>query len=124
MQYMFQGWNMHTPGKYRDLVFGIASEEIGHVEMLAIMIAQRLEKVPLGITSDAVRDDPTVSAVIGGMDVQHAIVAGAGRASGRQQRQPLAGQLPHRQRQPAGRLPRPTPTPRCRAGCRWRGSTT
>ena len=27
MQYMFQGWNMHTPGKYRDLVFGIASEE-------------------------------------------------------------------------------------------------
>jgi Mn-containing catalase len=78
MQYMFQGWNMHTPGKYRDLVFGIASEEIGHVEMLATMIAQLLEKAPLGITSDAVQDDPTVAAVVGGMDVQHAIVAGAG----------------------------------------------
>jgi Mn-containing catalase len=78
MQYMFQGWNMHTPGKYRDLVFGIASEEIGHVEMLATMIAQLLEKAPLGITSDAVQDDPTVAAVIGGTDVQHAIVAGAG----------------------------------------------
>ncbi|MDT7704101.1 MAG: Mn-containing catalase, partial [Pseudonocardiales bacterium] len=78
MQYMFQGWNMHTPGKYRDLVFGIASEEIGHVEMLATMIAQLLEKSPLGITSDAIQDDPAVAAVIGGTDVQHAIVAGAG----------------------------------------------
>jgi Mn-containing catalase len=78
MQYMFQGWNMHTPGKYRDLVFGIASEEIGHVEMLATMIAQLLEKAPLGITGDAVQADPTVAAVIGGTDVQHAIVAGAG----------------------------------------------
>ncbi|GAA4844302.1 manganese catalase family protein [Pseudonocardia benzenivorans] len=78
MQYMFQGWNMHTPGKYRDLVFGVASEEIGHVEMLATMIAQLLEKAPLGMTEDAVQDDPTVAAVIGGTDVQHAIVAGAG----------------------------------------------
>jgi Mn-containing catalase len=78
MQYMFQGWNMHTPGKYRDLVFGIASEEIGHVEMLATMIAQLLEKAPLGITTDAVQDDPTVAAVVGGTDVQQAIVAGAG----------------------------------------------
>lgn len=78
MQYMFQGWNMHIPGKYRDLVFGIAAEEIGHVEMLAVMIAQLLEKAPLGITGKAVQDDPTVAAVIGGMDVQHAIVAGAG----------------------------------------------
>ena len=42
MQYMFQGWNMHTPGKYRDLVFGIASEEIGHVEMLATLAALAL----------------------------------------------------------------------------------
>jgi Mn-containing catalase len=78
MQYMFQGWNMHLPGKYRDLVFGIASEEIGHVEMLATMIAQLLEKAPVGVTKDAVQDDPTVAAVVGGMDVQHAIVAGAG----------------------------------------------
>lgn len=78
LQYMFQGWNMHIPGKYRDLVFGIGSEEMGHVEMLATMIAQLLEKAPLGITSDAVQSDPTVAAVVGGMDVQHAIVAGAG----------------------------------------------
>jgi Mn-containing catalase len=78
MQYMFQGWNMHLPGKYRDLVFGIASEEIGHVEMLATMIAQLLEKSPIGITDDAVQSDPTIAAVVGGTDVRHAIVAGAG----------------------------------------------
>src|SRR5690606_39782175 len=47
MQYQFQAWNMHIPGKYRDLVFGIGAEELGHVEMLAIMIAQLLEKSPL-----------------------------------------------------------------------------
>ncbi|MPV36986.1 manganese catalase family protein [Georgenia subflava] len=78
MQYMFQAWNMHIPGKYRDLVYGIGAEEFGHVEMLATMITQLLEKAPVGITEDAVQDDPTVAAIVGGMDVQHAIVAGAG----------------------------------------------
>src|SRR4051812_10682314 len=78
MQYGFQAWNSHLPGKYRDLLYGIGAEEMGHVEMLAIMIAQLLEKAPLGITEDAVQDDPTVAAVVGGMDVQSAIVAGAG----------------------------------------------
>lgn len=78
MQYAFQSWNIHVPGKYRDLLYGIGAEEFGHVEMLATMIAQLLEKAPLGITEDAVQDDPTVAAVIGGTDLQQAIVAGAG----------------------------------------------
>lgn len=78
LQYGFQAWNAHIPGKYRDLLFGIGAEEMGHVEMLAIMIAQLLEKSPLGITDDALQDDAAVAAVVGGMDVQHAIVAGAG----------------------------------------------
>ena len=78
LQYGFQAWNSHIPGKYRDLLFGIGAEEMGHVEMLAIMIAQLLEKAPLGVTEDALQDDPAVAAVVGGMDVQHAIVAGAG----------------------------------------------
>lgn len=78
MQYGFQAWNTHIPGKYRDLLFGIGAEEFGHVEMLATMIAQLLEKAPLGITDDAVQSDPTVAAVIGGTDLQQAIVAGAG----------------------------------------------
>jgi Mn-containing catalase len=78
LQYQFQAWNMHIPGKYRDLVFGIGAEEMGHVEMLAVMIAQLLEKAPLGITDDAVQADPTVAAIVGGTDVQAAIVTGAG----------------------------------------------
>src|SRR5690606_39850415 len=90
MQYSFQAWNMHIPGKYRDLVFGIAAEEFGHVEMLAVMIAQLLEKAPLGITEGAVQADPTVAAVIGGTDVQHAIVAGAGARPGDSMGKPWA----------------------------------
>lgn len=69
---------MHLPGKYRDLVFGIGAEEMGHVEMLATMIAQLLEKAPLGVTDEAVQADPTVAAVVGGTDIQQGIVAGAG----------------------------------------------
>lgn len=78
MQYGFQAWNAHIPGKYRDLLYGIGAEEFGHVEMLATMIAQLLEDAPVGVTEGAIQDDPTVAAIIGGTDVQHAIVAGAG----------------------------------------------
>jgi Mn-containing catalase len=78
MQYGFQAWNSHLPGKYRDLVYGIGAEEFGHVEMLAIMIAKLLETAPTEWTEKAMKSDPTLAAVIGGMDVQHAIVAGAG----------------------------------------------
>jgi len=78
MQYGFQSWNAHLPGKYRDLLFGIGAEEFGHVEMLATMIAQLLEDAPLGVVEGAVQNDPTVAAIVGGTDPQHAIVAGAG----------------------------------------------
>lgn len=78
MQYGFQSWNAHLPGKYRDLLYGIGAEEFGHVEMLATMIAQLLEKAPVGAVEGAVQDDPTVAAIVGGTDPQHAIVAGAG----------------------------------------------
>ena len=77
MQYGFQAWNCHIPGKYRDLLYGIGAEEFGHVEMLAIMIAQLLEKSPVE-QNEAVAADPALAAVIGGMDVQTAIVSGAG----------------------------------------------
>ena len=78
MQYGFQAWNSHEPGKYRDLLFGIGAEEFGHVEMLAVMIAQLLEKAPVEQSEAAAAADPVLGAVLGGMDVQHAIVAGAG----------------------------------------------
>ncbi|MEF2977247.1 manganese catalase family protein [Subtercola sp. YIM 133946] len=78
MQYGFQAINAHMPGKYRDLLYGIGAEEMGHVEMIATMIAQLLETAPLGLTEEAVQNDPAVAAIIGGTDVQAAIVGGAG----------------------------------------------
>lgn len=78
MQYGFQSWNCKLPGKYKDLLYGIGAEEFGHVEMLATMIAQLLEKAPATDIESAVNNDPTLAAVIGQTDVQHAIVAGAG----------------------------------------------
>jgi len=78
MQYGFQAWNMHIPGNCRDLLVGIEADSFGHVELLAIMIAQLLEKAPDADMQASVDFDPVMAAVIGGTDVQHAIVAGAG----------------------------------------------
>jgi Mn-containing catalase len=78
MQYLFQGWNCRVPGKYKDLIMDIATEEIGHVEMLATMVARLLEGAPATATTKAAMADPVVGAVIGGMDPQQAIVTGGG----------------------------------------------
>jgi Mn-containing catalase len=66
------------PGKYKDLIMDIATEEIGHVEMIATMVARLLEGAPATATTKAAAADPVVGAVLGGMDPQHAIVAGGG----------------------------------------------
>ncbi|SEF19636.1 Mn-containing catalase [Amycolatopsis pretoriensis] len=77
MQYLFQGWNCRIEGKYKDLIMDTATEEIGHVEMLATMVARLLEGAPATATAEAVKD-PVMAAVLGGMDPQQAIVAGGG----------------------------------------------
>lgn len=46
MQYLFQGWNCRFPGKYKDMIMDIGTEEIGHVEMLTVMLARLLEGAP------------------------------------------------------------------------------
>ncbi|MDG9701490.1 manganese catalase family protein [Streptomyces sp. DH37] len=76
MQYMFQGWNCRIKGKYKDLIMDIATEEIGHVEMLATMIARLMEGAPATATTKVATSDPAVGAVMGGMDPQQAIIAG------------------------------------------------
>ncbi|HEX8415169.1 MAG TPA: manganese catalase family protein [Sphingomicrobium sp.] len=85
--YMFQAWNSRGPIKYRDMTFAIGTEEIGHVEMLATMVARLLEKSPVEAQEHAAKDS-IVGAVMGGANVadvvfssmspQHAIVSGAG----------------------------------------------
>src|SRR6195952_659179 len=67
MQYLWQGWSCRVPGKYKDMIMDIATEEIGHVEMLTTMLARLLEGAPGEATEKAAAANP-----------QHAIVAGGG----------------------------------------------
>ncbi|MFC0107645.1 manganese catalase family protein [Kibdelosporangium aridum] len=78
MQYLFQGWNCRIEGKYKDLIMDVATEEIGHVEMLSTMVARLLEGAPAQTTAAMVDKDPVLAAIIGGMDPQQAIVSGGG----------------------------------------------
>ncbi|TDC40546.1 catalase [Micromonospora sp. 15K316] len=76
MQYLWQGWTCRVPGKYKDMIMDIGTEEIGHVEMLTTMLARLLEGAPAETTEKAVAANPVLAAVIGGMNPQHAIVGG------------------------------------------------
>lgn len=53
--YLFQGWNARGNEKYKDLLLDTATEEIGHVEMIATMISQLLDKAPLSAQEEAVK---------------------------------------------------------------------
>src|SRR3954464_6712385 len=75
MTYLFQGWNCRAPQKYRDMIMDIGTEEIGHVEMLATMIARLLEASPVEAQEDAAKNS-IVGAVMGGARVEDAILAG------------------------------------------------
>ncbi|WP_410665323.1 manganese catalase family protein [Amycolatopsis sp. lyj-84] len=90
MQYLFQGWNCRIEGKYKDLIMDTATEEIGHVEMLATMVARLLEGAPATATAEAAKD-PVTAAILGGMDPQQAIVAGGGAMLGNSQGVPWNG---------------------------------
>jgi Mn-containing catalase len=91
MQYLFQGWNCRMPGKYKDMIMDIATEEIGHVEMICTMVARLLEGAPNEVTSKAVAANPALAAVIGGMNPQHAIVSGGGALPANSQGVPWQG---------------------------------
>jgi Mn-containing catalase len=89
MQYLFQGWNCRGPAKYRDMLLDIATEEIGHVEMLATMVARLLEGADSKTAESAAKANSIVGAVLGGtnpkdqimaaaMNPQHLIVSGQG----------------------------------------------
>jgi Mn-containing catalase len=76
MQYLWQGWNCRIPGKYKDMIMDIGTEEIGHVEMLVTLMARLLEGAPSETQAAAAAANPPLAAVLGGMNVQHAIVTG------------------------------------------------
>ena len=78
MQYLWQGWTCSMPGKYKDMIMDIGTEEIAHVEMLTTMVARLLEGAPSETTEAAAAANPGLAAVLGGMNPQQAIVAGGG----------------------------------------------
>ncbi|MEU3624946.1 catalase [Amycolatopsis coloradensis] len=90
MQYLFQGWNCRVEGKYKDLIMDTATEEIGHVEMLATMVARLLEGAPATTMAEAVKD-PATAAILGGMDPQQAIISGGGATPSDSQGYPWNG---------------------------------
>lgn len=74
MQYLFQGWNCRGPAKYKDMMLDIGTEEIGHIEMLANLIACLVDKAPAAAQEKAALD-PIVEGVMGGMKTEDIIMA-------------------------------------------------
>src|ERR687890_1828785 len=64
MTYLFQGWNSRGPQKYRDMLLDIGTEEIGHVEMLATMIARLLEGATVEEQEATAKSGGVVSAIL------------------------------------------------------------
>jgi Mn-containing catalase len=75
LQYFFQAWGTRGPSKYRDLLLQTATEEIGHIEMLATAVALNLEGASLS-EKEGVAKDVINGSVLGGMDMRHVLSAG------------------------------------------------
>ena len=73
MQYFFQAWGARGPKtKYRDMLLNTATEEMGHIEMLATAVAMNLETAPASLQEEGVKD-AVVGAVMGGEKPRHVI---------------------------------------------------
>ncbi|GAB7046328.1 manganese catalase family protein [Catenuloplanes indicus] len=77
-QYLFQGWTCRLPGKYKDLLLDVGTEEMGHVEMICTMIARLLEGAPQNLHEAAAEDNPMLSAIYSGQNPAQFIHAGGG----------------------------------------------
>lgn len=75
LQYMFQAFGARGPAKYRDMLLNTATEELGHIEMLATAVALNLEGAPLSMQED-VSADAAGGAVLNGMDMRHVLSTG------------------------------------------------
>jgi Mn-containing catalase len=75
LQYMFQAFGARGPMKYRDMLLNTATEELGHIEMLATAVALNLETAPLSLKEEAAAD-PVGGAVLNGMDFRHILSTG------------------------------------------------
>ena len=74
MQYLYQGWNARLPGKYKDMLMAIGTEELSHVEMIVTAIDQLLDKAPPMSADDTTGS--TQASTFGASNPQHSIVNG------------------------------------------------
>ena len=73
MQYFFQAWGARGPStKYRDMLLHTATEEIGHIEMLATAVALNLQTAPASLQEASV-GNAVVGAVMGGENPRHVV---------------------------------------------------
>ena len=73
MQYFFQAWGNRAPStKYRDMLLNTATEEIGHIEMLATAVALNLDKASTKLQDEGAADG-IVGTVMGGGSARHTI---------------------------------------------------
>jgi len=71
MQYFFQAMGNRAPNtKYRDMLMHTATEEFGHIEMLATAVALNLESAPTKAQESGAKD-AIVGAVMGGENPRH-----------------------------------------------------
>jgi Mn-containing catalase len=75
MQYFFQGWGARGPKKYRDMLLTTATEEIGHIEMLATAVALNLENAPLQLQEE-IAADPIAGSVLSGINMKNILSSG------------------------------------------------
>jgi Mn-containing catalase len=77
MQYLYQGWNCRLPGKYKDMLMSIGTEELSHVEIITTMIDQLLTG-PAPMEPGDKNSTKTQAAEFGASNPQHLIENGGG----------------------------------------------
>lgn len=76
LQYMFQAFAVPAEKKqYRRLLMETATEELGHIEMLATAVAKNLQDAPEGLIEEA-RGDPVIAAMMDSGQPRQALSAG------------------------------------------------
>ena len=75
MQYFFQAMGARGNPKFKDMLLNTATEELGHIEMLATAVALNLEGAPVGMKDEVARD-PVASAVLGGVNLKNILSSG------------------------------------------------
>jgi Mn-containing catalase len=75
LQYLFQGWGYRGPDKYRDMILSTATEEIGHIELLATAVSMNLEGAKSEMVDEVVTN-PMVAARMGALEPRHFLSGG------------------------------------------------